>query len=65
MLFLKMCRRKQIYRISERVKSKTLPVPMMLNYVQDEELDRQTDTKKVEMKELEKRMSITLMLLLT
>ena len=65
MLFLKICRRKQIYRISERVKSKTLPAPMMLNYVQDEELDRQTDTKKVEMKELEKRMSITLMLLLT
>ena len=62
MLFLKMCRRKQIYRILERVKSKTLPAPMMLNYVQDEELDRQTDTEEVEMK---KRMSITLMLLLT
>ena len=34
------------------VKSKTLPAPMTLNYVQDEELDRQTDTGKVEMKEL-------------
>ena len=27
----------------------------MLNYVQDEELDRQADTKEVEMKELEKK----------
>ena len=34
------------------VKSKTLPAPMTLNYVQDEELDRQTDTGKVEMKKL-------------
>ena len=34
------------------VKSKTLPAPMTLNYVQVEELDRQTDTGKVEMKEL-------------
>ena len=34
------------------VKFKTLPAPMTLNYVQDEELDRQTDTGKVEMKEL-------------
>ena len=34
------------------VKSKTLPAPMTLNYVQDEEQDRQTDAGKVEMKEL-------------
>ena len=34
------------------VKSKTLPAPITLNYVQDEEQDRQTDTGKVEMKEL-------------
>ena len=33
------------------VKSKTLPASITLNYVQDEELDRQTDAGKVEMKE--------------
>ena len=38
--------------MSERVKSKTLPIPRMLNNVQDEELDKQTDSEEVETKEL-------------
>ena len=38
--------------MSERVKSKTLPIPRMLNNVQDDELDRQTDVEEVETKEL-------------